>query len=50
LGALFVGGGALFWAFEYTGPAVLLAAVPVTWIWALASGRRGVYDKGVTHA
>jgi hypothetical protein len=50
LGALFVGGGALFWAFEYAGPAILLAAVPVTWVWALASGRRGVHDKGVTHA
>lgn len=50
LGALFVGGGALFWAFEYAGPVVLLAAVPVTWAWALASGRRGAQDKEATHA
>jgi hypothetical protein len=50
LGALFVGGGVLFWAFEYVGPAILLVAVPITWAWALVSGRRTEKDKEVTHA
>jgi hypothetical protein len=50
LGAMFVGGGALFWAFEYVGPAILLVAVPVTWIWALASRQRETKGKDATYA
>ena len=51
LGLLFIGGGALFWAFEYLGPVVLLVTVPATWAWALASGRRRAQENNeVTHA
>jgi hypothetical protein len=51
LGLLFIGGGILFWAFEYLGPVVLLVTVPVTWVWALASGRRRAQENNeVTHA
>lgn len=51
LGLLFIGGGILFWAFEYLGPVVLLVTVPVTWAWALASGRRRAQENNeVTHA
>jgi hypothetical protein len=37
---LFVGGGALFWAFEFIGPAVLLASTLALWVWAISSARR----------
>jgi hypothetical protein len=51
LGLLFIGGGILFWAFEYLGPVVLLVTVPATWAWALASGRRRTQENNeVTHA
>ena len=35
--ALFVGGGALFWAFEFFGPIVLLVATAASWVWAVSS-------------
>lgn len=49
LGALFVGGGALFWAFEFLGPVVLLVATVATWSWALVSARHGTRATEVTH-
>lgn len=39
LGWLFAAGGALFWAFEMLGPAVLLVATLITWAWTLISAR-----------
>lgn len=39
LGAIFVAGGILFWAFEFVGPPVLLVSTLATWFWALISGR-----------
>lgn len=35
--ALFICGGALFWAFEFLGPLVLLVATVASWIWAVTS-------------
>jgi len=40
LALLFVGGGALFWAFEFVGPPVLLFATVTTWLWAVGSAFR----------
>jgi hypothetical protein len=39
LTVLFLGGGLLFWAFEFLGPVVLLVATLASWGWALASAR-----------
>lgn len=39
LGAIFIAGGVLFWAFEWIGPPVLLVATLATWIWALSAAR-----------
>ena len=36
---LFLGGGAIFWAFECLGPIVLVIATALTWGWALRSAR-----------
>lgn len=40
LALLFLGGGALFWAFEFVGPPVLLFATVTTWLWAVGSAFR----------
>lgn len=37
LAVLFVSGGALFWAFEFFGPVVLLVATVISWLWAITS-------------
>ena len=40
LALLFLAGGALFWAFEFVGPPVLLIATVATWLWAVGSAFR----------
>lgn len=46
LGAIFLTGGILFWAFEFVGPPVLLAATLATWLWALSSARASTTREG----
>lgn len=35
MGALFVGGGLLFWGFEFYGPVVMFGAVLISWAWTM---------------
>lgn len=43
---LFIGGGVLFWSFEFLGPPVLLLTTGATWLAIIVSGRNSSAQEG----